>query len=197
MSETLVMMLPGAMMTPQHFFDAGFDAALGRNADLHTVAIDTQQIDPAPSVDAVRREVIAARAHYRRIVLGGISLGATAALHYLRCHGDSHRVDGLCLIAPYPGSRLTTGALRRDGPRAWRASTAQSEDAEQRLWHWLIDGISPLPIFLGYGGGDRFADGIALIGEMLPACTAHVVAGAHDWQAWRTLWDIFVAQLDY
>lgn len=195
MSGTLVIMLPGAMMEPRHYLDAGFDAALGRKAELHLPAIDTQQIDPAPCIDAIRREVIAARAHYRHIVLGGISLGAMAALHYLRRSGDPHHIDGLCLIAPYPGIRTTAIAIRRDGAQHWRNSTAHSEDPEHQLWHWLIDGAPSLPTFFGYGQDDRFADGIALMADMLPACSRHVVPGAHDWPAWRKLWDAFVDEL--
>lgn len=208
-ADTLIILLPGALMTPQHFRDAGFDAALAQrapNVDLHLAAIDANQMDASACVDIICTDIVspARRQGYRRIVLGGISLGGTTALHYAQRYGDTeHRVDGLCLLAPYPGSRLTTAAIRRSGARAWQAATTQTQDSELQLWRWLIEscpkqsrrGSLQLPVFFGYGCEDRFADGIALLAEMLPASHVEVLPGGHDWPTWRRLWERFIVSV--
>ncbi|MFY9329950.1 MAG: alpha/beta hydrolase-fold protein [Georgfuchsia sp.] len=195
-SDTLIVMLPGALMTPQHFIDAGFDTALTRSphaADLQLAALDVYHLDIAASVAALHLDVIqpARQRGYRRIVLGGISLGGGVALHYARTYPGA--ADGLCLLAPYPGSRLTTNAIRAGGGLGcWQPSAEQVRDPEFQLWHWLASGAT-LPIYLGYGREDRFADDLGVMAAALPAAQVHAVDGGHDWPAWCALWNNFLA----
>lgn len=205
MSETLIcnpggrdllVMLPGAYMKAVDYLAAGFterlaiarptvtlalaDLALGEMADGSALAtVDRDLLQPA-------------RLNYRRVWLGGISLGGLLALcHAVDCPAS---VDGLCLIAPYPGSRLTTLAIDRAGGLAdWTPDATQRADPEFRVWHWLKAPPAELPVFVGHGREDRFAAGMQRIAERFPADRRHVVEGDHDWPAWQRLWDHFIA----
>lgn len=192
----LLVMLPGALMTPQHMADAGlFDAVQARDLALDLVAVDLQALQACnrEALQTLDRAVLApARSRYRRVWLGGISRGGQLALSYLA--EGMGAVQGLCLLAPYPGSRLTLNAVQRAGGlAAWQATAEQWCDPEFRLWHWLKQPAWPATVFMGWGAQDRFADGMGQLAARLPPATAAVqVPGAHDWQAWRALWDRFL-----
>ena len=198
MTDTLIVMVPGALMSPQDFLAAGFDRQLAQHwpqAALVPASIDVNQLDVDACVATLREQLLAITAAHsgHRLVLGGISLGAAVALHYARQHGAA--VHGLCLLAPYPGSRITTGAVRAaGGPARWRLTGTHGDDAEFLLWQWMIQGHDGLPVYLGYGRDDRFADGQGLMAEAMPAAIHHTVAGDHDWPAWQSLWQDFVAR---
>lgn len=193
-AEALLVLLPGAYMTPEHYVEHCFPAVAERRLSLDLIAVDLG-LDAVSGGDAIPAIVdqilIPARATYRRVWLGGISLGGLLAL----CLNTDHPglVDGLCLIAPYPGSRLTTNAIARAGGLAdWQPSADQLTDPEFRLWQWLKAPPAGLPAFVGYGRDDRFAPGMAQIAECFPAAARAVVAGDHDWPAWRCLWENFL-----
>jgi pimeloyl-ACP methyl ester carboxylesterase len=198
MRDTLIVMVPGALMSPQDFAAAGFDTDLARHwpqAALIPASIDVNQLDVDACVATLHDQMCAiATAHPRhRLVLGGISLGAAVSLQYARRYPTL--VRGLCLLAPYPGSRITTQAIRAaGGPGSWRLSEAQARDAEFLLWQWMIAGHGELPLYLGYGENDRFADGQSLMAEAMPAAIRHIIAGDHDWPTWQSLWQDFVAR---
>ena len=83
-ADTLLLMLPGALMTPQHMVAAGlFDELAQRRLALDLVATDLHA-EGADNRIALRRledEWLApARKTYRRIWLGGISRGGQLAL---------------------------------------------------------------------------------------------------------------------
>lgn len=192
-AATLVVLLPGAYMTPQHFVDAGFPEALAGRADLALPALDLAAITGGSALETLADQVIApARAAgYERIWLGGISLGGFMALAYAAEHAAT--IDGLCLFAPYPGSRITTGAIAAAGGlAAWKASPEQLADPEFRVWQWLKAPPAGLPIHCAYGRDDRFAAGMAMLAATLPAAAVHTAPGGHDWPVWRGLWQNFV-----
>lgn len=198
-ASTLILMLPGAYMTPDDYRRAGFGDALVRHgiaADLQTLALDLATVTEGESLPARIGEVLAAaRPRYARIWLGGISLGGLISL----CHAADHPgcVDGLCLLAPYPGSRLTTNAIARAGGlEVWQPSGRELNDPEFRMWHWLQAPPPDLPVFVGYGSDDRFAASMAQIAGCFPASSRCVVPGRHDWPAWQTLWEHFLTRGD-
>lgn len=196
-AATLVILLPGAYMTPRHFIDGGFLAALDGSPtrpDLALPAIDLPAITDGSALPTLRREAIeAARTQgYESIWLGGVSLGGFMALAYAERY--PHEVDGLCLLAPYPGSRITTGAIKAaGGTESWQATDRQLEDPEFRVWHRLKSWPADLPAFCGYGRDDRFADGMDMLAAALPAGATHTLPGGHEWPVWEALWQHFLA----
>ena len=198
MTDTVIVMVPGALMSPQDFLAAGFDKALAQHwpeAVLVAASIDVNQLDSDACVATLHDQLVAIIATYpqHRLILGGISLGAAVSMQYARQH-PAH-IHGLCLLAPYPGSRITTQAIRTaGGPATWRPTEAQNGDAEFLLWHWMIQGHGELPVYIGYGRSDRFADGQGLMAEAMPAAMHHFVDGDHDWPTWQMLWQDFVAR---
>lgn len=191
----LMVLLPGALMQPRHMVEAGvFDAVHRRG-----LALDLQAIN-LHALEACNREALAhlveevlmpERKRYQRIWLGGISRGGHLALS---CFAENPSLlDGLCLLAPYPGSRLTSNAIRRAGGLAsWRATPEQLLDPEFRLWQWLQQPTVNAPVFVGWGEEDRFADGMQPLAGCLPTADIHTLPGAHDWAAWLPLWERFL-----
>lgn len=191
----LLVMLPGALMRPQHMVEAGlFEVVREHGLPLDLLAWDLHA-EPGCNREALRRltrEVLGPeRDRYQRIWLGGISRGGHLALSALAEHPGL--IDGLCLLAPYPGSRLTLNAIRRAGGlAAWQATPEQLLDPEFRLWQWLQRGQLPVPVFMGWGEQDRFIDGMQVLGASLPRADVRTVAGGHDWGAWLPLWRQFL-----
>ena len=193
--DTLLVLLPGAYMTPEHFVENGFFDAIDRRnlpLDLAAVDLDLAAISAGDALPALNREVLEpARRHYHSLWLGGISLGGLLSL----CHAADYpgTVDGLCLIAPYPGSRLTTNAIARAGGLdVWQPDAEQLADPEFRAWQWLQQPPATLPVFVGYGTEDRFAAGMRQIASRFPPAATRTRRGEHDWPVWRQLWDDFL-----
>jgi pimeloyl-ACP methyl ester carboxylesterase len=192
---TLLVLLPGAYMTAADYVEAGFCAAVTRRRlalDLKIVDLDLASISGGEALPALQTQILEpARQRYARVWLGGISLGGLLAL----CHNADTpgAVDGLCLLAPYPGSRLTTNAIARAGGMdAWQADAEQLNDPEFRAWRWLQQPPADFPVFVGYGTEDRFAEGMAQIAGRFPADARCAVPGGHDWPAWQVLWEHFL-----
>jgi pimeloyl-ACP methyl ester carboxylesterase len=192
----LLVMIPGAHMTADDLVAAGFVGAVAaRGLALEVRILDGNSIDmilggtpPAPTAAELLQ---AGREGSRRVWLGGISLGGLLALSLA---ADAlGGLDGLCLIAPYPGSRLTQAAIAQAGGLdVWRASAEQLEDAEFRVWRWLQRPPEGLRAFIGWGRQDRFAAAIGQLAGCFPPRARCIVDGGHDWATWRRLWDRFL-----
>lgn len=195
-APTLLILLPGAYMTAADFVQAGFFEAVARRhlaLDLVAVDLDLASISSGTALPAVQTQIIAAARQqgYANIWLGGISLGGLLAL----CHNADTpgSIDGLCLLAPYPGSRLTTNAIARAGGLAvWQASAEELGDPEFRAWQWLQKPPADFPVFIGYGTADRFAAGMAQIAACFPNNARCTIPGGHDWPVWQVLWEHFL-----
>ena len=198
-APNLIVLLPGAYMTPEDFEKAGFFAAVSQRQlalDITAVDLDFAAISGGTALPALQAEILepARQQGYKKIWLGGISLGGLLAL----CHNADTpgSVDGLCLIAPYPGSRLTTNAIARAGGLAeWQATPDQLSDPEFRMWRWLQKPPPDFPVFVGYGTEDRFASGMQQIAECFPPAARHALPGDHDWPVWQVLWERFLDRL--
>ena len=195
-APSLIIMLPGAYMKPEDYEKSGFFRAIAERQlklDIVTVDLDLEAISSGAALPALQREIIEpARAQgYQKIWLGGISLGGLLAL----CHNADTpgAVDGLCLIAPYPGSRLTTNAIARAGGLTlWQPTDEEMTDPEFRAWHWLQNPPAGFPVFVGYGTEDRFAEGMQQIAECFPSASRCALPGDHDWPVWQLLWEHFL-----
>lgn len=198
MTDTLIVMLPGALMQPAEYASAGFAASLATawpEAKLLVLAINIDQLDVAASITVLRTRLqeIIAEHHPCTLILGGISMGAAMALHYVRQYPEG--IAGLCLLAPYPASRITTQAIRdAGGTSVWQINEQQRQDAEFVLWDWLIHARLKPPVYIGYGSDDRFASGISMLAATLPKAVTHCVEGGHDWPSWQLLWQNFVTR---
>lgn len=195
-ANTLLVLLPGAYMTAADFATAGFFDAIARRQlalDLVAVDLDLEAISSGTALPALQAQILAPARNqgYSQVWLGGISLGGLLAL----CHNADTpgEVDGLCLLAPYPGSRLTTNAIARAGGLGvWQASAEELGDPEFRAWQWLQKPPVDFPVFVGYGTEDRFAAGMAQIAGCFPEDSRCAIPGDHDWPVWQVLWEHFL-----
>jgi len=195
-APNLIVFLPGAYMTPEDFESNGFfDTVTRRRLALDVIAVDLDlsAISGGSAVRDLHSGILEpGRRHgYQKIWLGGISLGGFLAL---ACCADwPGHVDGLCLLAPYPGSQLTSNAIASAGGLArWQATADELADPEFRIWHWLRQAPVDFPVFIGYGSEDRFAGGIKRIVDCFPPAASMALPGGHDWPVWKTLWENFL-----
>jgi pimeloyl-ACP methyl ester carboxylesterase len=200
-APALIILLPGALQRPEDLVDAGMVDAVRRRSlavDLALADLDLRIITEVTDGSALRRleqGVLqpALREGYRQIWLAGLSIGGLIALAYAARYPA--RLTGLCLLSPYPGSRMLTGAIRAVGIDGWRADRiddAAQRDDEHLVWRWLAQRPRTPRIHLGYGEHDRFAAGQQLMARALAAHCVDIVAGGHDWPAWRRLWENFL-----
>lgn len=194
-AASALIMLPGALMTPQHMVEAGLFAEVKQRAlalDLIAPDLHAEGADNQVALRTLEANWLApARERYQRVWLGGISRGGQLALSSLA--GRKGEMHGLCLLAPYAGGRITTNAIRNAGGlNAWQAGADQQTDPDVRLWQWLKDPLPPVPVFMGYGAQDRFADGMQMLAAHLPDAIHVTVPGKHDWAAWLPLWQRFL-----
>lgn len=193
-TDTLLVLLPGAYMAAEDYAARFFPAVERRGMKLDLVAVDLglDAVSAGDALPAVLEQILRpARQTHRRVWLGGISLGGLLALGLTADHPDA--IDGLCLIAPYPGSRLTTNAIARTGGLdVWQATDEQLLDPEFRIYRWLKSPPPELPVFVGHGREDRFAAGMQAIADRFPPASRFAVPGDHDWPAWCNLWEHFL-----
>ena len=193
-ADTVLIMLPGALMTPQQMREAGlFDVVQGASCALDLIAPNLHAgNDNLDALHSLEVDWLApARRHYKRVWLGGISRGGHLALSYVA--SQCGHVDGLCLLAPYAGGRATLNEIERAGGLGtWEYDPDLPGDADVRLWNWLKTPLPTLPIFMGYGEQDRFADGMRSLEKRMPEATFLRIPGGHDWSVWLNLWKSFM-----
>lgn len=190
-----IVLLPGAFTTAGDFVTERFAEAVserGLGIDLIVTDLELTSVTDRSILERLRSGPLrAARAAgCESVWLAGVSLGAFVALVLAeRFPGE---VDGLCLIAPYLGTRIVMGEIARAGGLA-RWQPADADDEERRVWNFLRTPSARRPlIHLGFGRDDRFADSQHLLATALPADSVDVIDGAHDWPTWRTLWQRFL-----
>lgn len=191
-AKTLAVILPGAYGTPEDLQREGFIAAVRkRMLPIDVLLADTnlECITREAAFASLRGTVIepARAVGYRHIWLIGISIGAFAAMAYADQCPDL--IDGLCLIAPYPGNRMIIAEVRSQGIFDWRPGPIAEDDYERRIWLWLKDAARhPKTVHLGYGRDHRFSAAHSTMAVLLPPKQVHVLPGAHDWPTRRAIW---------
>lgn len=192
-----ILLLPGANERAAGFARAGFHDAIRERRlaiELDCCDLEFEHLTDRTMLDRLRDgPLAAARASgCDSVWLGGVSLGGFMALAYAERYPTE--LNGLCLIAPYLGSRIVTGEISQaGGVAAWSPGDADAEEEDRQLWRFIKirRGLEPM-VYLGYGRNDRFADSHRLLADALPAESVDVVEGAHDWPAWRQVWNHFL-----
>lgn len=191
------LLLPPVGESAEGFINAGFhDAVRARKLaiELQPCDLEFAHMTDRSMLQRLHDDPIAAaRAEgFQCVCVAGVSLGGFMALNHAEQYPDD--LQGICLIAPYLGTRLITDEISRAGGlEDWQAGEARSSDEERRIWQYIKSsaGRGP-PLYLGYGDEDRFAGSHRLLAAALPRDCVDVVPGAHDWQAWRKVWDHFL-----
>jgi pimeloyl-ACP methyl ester carboxylesterase len=192
-SDTLVVLLPGAYNSPEDFLREGFVSAVrerGLSIDIVLADMNLECITDGTAHKQLREEIIQPARHngYLRIWLIGISIGGFMATLYADYHPGE--IDGLGLIAPYPGSRMITETINASGSLlVWSPEKIAEEDYETRFWYWLKQhATNDVEVYLGYGIEDRFATAHAEMSTVIPSHQVCSLPGGHDWQAWKRIW---------
>ncbi len=201
-ADVLLVLLPGAHMSPDELQREGFVTAVrqrGLAVDMMLVDSHLGYVYDGSLFQRLHDDVIApARAQgWQRIWLAGISLGGYAAMGYAMRHPGL--VEGIFAIAPYLGRQplqreIQASLAQGRTLQQWLQGSAprNGADLDHALWRWLIERPqSPLEapaLYLGYGLQDRFAAGHALMAQTLPPAHVSTAPGGHDWPPWRTMW---------
>jgi pimeloyl-ACP methyl ester carboxylesterase len=196
-SPVLVALLAATFSEPEDFIREGFPQALrerGLAADLVMAELRASWVADGSIVERIEDAIVEparARGH-ERIWLGGISLGALAALGYAARHGAG--LEGVALISPYPATRAVLDEVdAAGGLERWNPDIPEGGDLEREAWRWLARRPKgALPVFCYFSTGDRFAQGQRRIAGTLPAGASRELPGEHDWAAWRSLWNAFL-----
>lgn len=195
--DTLVVMLPGSYSLPEDFQREGFVRTLRQRqvaADVLLVDAHVGYYRDRSIIERLHADVVVpAKARgVRHVWMVGISIGAVGAMLYADEHPQA--LDGVVLLAPFLGTRLTALEIENAGGLAqWPAPPRRvDEELDLRLWRWLKKQTSasaaPLRIVQGYGVDDRFAYNNRLFSQSLPPAQVFTAPGGHDWPAWNDLW---------
>ncbi|MEZ0210128.1 MAG: alpha/beta hydrolase-fold protein [Methylophilus sp.] len=193
-ASMLIILLPGATYLPEDFITQGFVRAVReRNMDIDLILPELQfdQIADQTALNELNLQVVApAISEYKAIWLAGISIGGYIAIAH--AHHYPGQIHGLFLMAPYPGNRMTTGEIiHAGGLSTWQPGVIAEGDVERGNWLWLKH-AKAVEIHLGYGTEDRFAEGIVLMEQAIPASQVDKLPGDHTWPVWQQLWSNFL-----
>ena len=194
-APTLVL-LPAAATTADDFVREGFIDeldALGIDATVLSAAVPVDVYAADRVVALVKAQIgTTTGAAPAPIWFVGISLGAMTALACAEAHRGT--VAGVFAIAPWPGPRGLWSDVPAIGLATWAVRQREARfDDERRVWRWLGEGARGGPqVMIGYGRGDRFAEGQELLASAVPSAHRFVIDGAHDWPTWKALWRAFL-----
>jgi len=194
----LMALLAGTYSEPEDFVREGFPQALRARAipaEVVMAEVRAAWVADGSIVQRIEEAVVGparARGH-SRIWLAGISLGGLAALAYAA--RQTSGLDGVTLIAPYPGTReVLLEVDAAGGLDCWDPEIPEEGDIEREAWRWLATRPAGAPgVYCYFASDDRFAAGQRRMAATLPAGAARELPGAHDWATWRALWDAFLA----
>lgn len=203
-SNKLVVFLPGIDDLAEDFEHRGFiDDMRRREVHADAVAIDAHYGYYAQRafLDRMTDDVItlAHAAGYRHIWLAGISLGGFGAASYAARHPS--RITGLILLAPYLGTRiLIKEIVQAGGIKNWEPGHVGDTDYPRILWRWFKKqgggDQSEIPIYLGYGSGDRFATANDMLATALPQEHVLSIPGGHNWHTWKKIWKTLLSRFE-
>lgn len=193
-SDTLLVMLPGRKEGMESFPSHGFFAA-GSALDMDILAADAHfgYYRERTVVQRLHEDILlpAREQGYKHIWLLGLSMGGFGAVLY--CNEHPGMVDGLILLAAYPGEAALVQEIQNAGGLNQWPNTGQAGQAyEREVWHWLkqaTSGNATRPqIVVAYGEDDRFASANELLAQRLPSTRVFTRPGGHQWDVWQALW---------
>lgn len=194
----LMVLLPGrgdrmATFREQGFFDLATDY-LEANRDVALVAADAHIGYYRDRQVMVRlEEDLLGRFPESRLTVVGVSLGGLGAVMLGRRHPA--RIQELFLIAPYLGDRSFVERVAA-GPISERSGDGDLERELVAVWRFLLDrdARAGIVVTVGIGDRDRFIEAARLLERRAPDITVHTVSGKHQWSAWRTLFQGWLAR---
>lgn len=197
-SDTLLVFLPGRGDRGMDFVEQGFlEIGAGRGFDMLAADAHFGYYTSETIVDRLHQDVIrpARERGYERIWLLGISAGGLGAGLYADAHPGM--IEGLILLAPYPGDEaLVADIAAAGGLAAWTGDSTAGKDWQRRHWRWLkatAETPDRFRIVLGFGRDDRFAQAAELLADELPPERVFRADGGHRWPVWRELWSRIAA----
>ncbi|GAB1256572.1 hypothetical protein NBRC116494_10740 [Aurantivibrio plasticivorans] len=189
-SDDVLILLPGIGDYASAYRKRGFIDMLhqsGREIDVISVNAHFKYYQNKTFLKRLHEDIIlsAKQKGYKKIHLGGISLGGFGALLFLREHPEM--VDSVIVLAPYMGENEHYVDFLRSQQQGGEVSEAGN------LWPWLFDtsntnGQLLEKIYLAYGLQDSFADDNAILASLIPDDHTQAIRGGHDWPTWTTLW---------
>lgn len=191
-SDTLVIFLPGRGSREDAFREKGFfDGLQAQNVDVVSVDAHLGYYIEESIARRLHEDIIepARASGYRHIWLVGLSMGGMGAALYAEHYPGE--IDGMILLAPYPGDESLTREIRSAGGlMAWNGKSQTGEDFMREAWRRFQSDIRDqrYPILIGFGESDRFAEANRLIAEALPEERVFTVAGGHTWASWIPIW---------
>lgn len=201
-NNRLMVFLPGIDDVAEDFERRGFIAdtrhhgfAQGAIAvDAHYGYYASRRIFSAITDDVVGK----ARSHgYHQIWMVGVSLGGFGAATYAA--NRPGEIAGLLLLAPYlGGAELISEITAAGGVKHWNPGHVEEGNYPRRLWAWIkheyaVVGRPRIPLYLGYGKGDRFAAAHRLLAEVIPSSHVFSIPGGHNWKTWTKIWRHFLS----
>lgn len=197
-SDTLLVMLPGRKEGMESFPNHGFFAT-GSELGIDMLAADAHfgYYRERTFVQRLHEDIIlpARQQGYQQIWLLGLSMGGFGAVLY--CNEHSEMIDGLVLLAAYPGeSELVQEIQAAGGLSQWPNTGQAGKDFERDVWQWLKMATgaraSGPHIIVAYGEDDRFATANGLLAQRLPPTQVFTRPGGHQWDVWQALWQDLV-----
>jgi len=191
-------LLAGSLSAPEDLVREGFPEAVkahGIDAELVMGETRAAWFADGSMVGRIEDAVVAParEAGHKRIWLAGISLGGLAAI----CYAARHEIEleGLALISPYPATREVLRELEAaGGPAEWQPEIPPEGDLEREAWRWLATGgARRADVHCYIATGDRFVEGQRQLAGTLDPANVRELPGGHDWAAWRSLWNAFLA----
>src|ERR1700688_2334823 len=136
-----ILLLPGARESGDGFARAGFHDAVrerGLAVELEYCELEFEHVTDRSMLDRLRSGPVAAAraAGYEAVWLAGVSLGGFMAL----CYAEQYpgEVNGVCLIAPYLGSRIISREIgQAGGVTLWSPGEIAAEDEDRRIWRFI------------------------------------------------------------
>ena len=192
-SRTLIVMLPGRGDRVTSLVEAGFlNQGVAPKFDIVAVDAHFGYYMKRSLIPRLHEDVIkpAQDAGYENIWLLGVSMGGLGAILYAAEHPGI--VDGVVLLAPYLGDpELAAEVEASGGLSTWNADESQFKQHEVDVWRWLQatrTDVDPVPILMGYGLSDRFAEFYGPLQKDIDGISIYTEPGGHKWTTWSALW---------